>query len=184
MIFQESKIVDCYFIRGEPFVDHRGTFSRKFCEEEYPSKDKIHWVQENLSTNHKAGTLRGMHMQRDPYGEIKLVSCTRGRIFDVVVDMRRDSKSFGQWDGFELCEREVTSVLVSKGCAHGYLTLTDDTEVRYLVDNFYKPGAEVSLVWNDPKVGIVWPHSVDIVSDKDDNASSFDEYLESIKLGQ
>ena len=171
-----TSIEGCFLITGEPFVDQRGTFSRKFCMKEFDPDFEFFWVQENVSTNILRGTLRGMHMQSEPNGEIKLVSCTKGTIYDVVIDLRADSSTFGDWEGFELSEGQIKSVFVPAGCGHGYLTLTDDTEVRYLVSEYYVPGAEVGIKWDDPDVGVQWPIDVEIVSDKDSNNQSLMNY--------
>tara|TARA_B100001939_G_scaffold225306_1_gene194012 strand:- start:124 stop:663 length:540 start_codon:yes stop_codon:yes gene_type:complete len=171
-----TSIEGCYLIKSDAHVDHRGTFSRKFCMREFGHDTEFSWVQENVSTNLKKGTLRGMHMQAAPYGEIKLVSCTKGVIYDVVIDLRENSSTFGKWEGFELSEGEIKSVFVPIGCGHGYLTLTDETEVRYLVSEYYVPESEVGIMWDDPSIGVVWPIDVEIVSDKDQANQSFMDY--------
>lgn len=115
------------------------------------------WVQENQSRNERRNILRGLHFQFPPYAETKLVRCVRGRIFDVFVDLRAGSPTFGQWEGLELSEEEPSMVLIPKGFAHGYLTLSEVSEVLYKVDQVYHPEAEGGLLWSDPGLAIDWP---------------------------
>ena len=124
-------------------------------------------MQCNSSFSHARGTLRGLHYQTAPYGEAKLIACTRGSVLDVIVDLRRDSPTYLKAFATELTERNRLMVYVPEGCAHGYLTLADDSEVVYPVTEFYHPEAEAGLRWNDPVVSIAWPESPRVISPKD-----------------
>jgi dTDP-4-dehydrorhamnose 3,5-epimerase len=158
MIFTKTKLADAYLIDVEPHEDERGFFARAWCEQEFAEhglETKV--VQCNVSYNRLRGTLRGMHFQAPPHEEVKLVRCTRGAIYDVIVDLRPDSPTFKQWLGVELTADNRRVLYVPKGFAHGYQTLTDDSEVFYQVSEFYTPSAEGGVRWNDPAFGIEWP---------------------------
>lgn len=175
MKYRQMKIPGLWLLEPEPFEDHRGFFARVFCQSELAERGiDFTPVQANLSGNHLAGTLRGLHFQRGAGAEDKLVRAVSGRIFDVAVDLRADSPTFGQWDAAELSAENRLSLLVPKGCAHGYLTLTDNAEALYLVSTPYQPGAEGGLRWNDPALAINWPAEPRIVSDKDSAWPDFD----------
>jgi len=169
MIIEKTKINGVYIVKREPFCDERGSFSRIFCKNELESAGLDgNIAQANLSTNFKKGTLRGLHSQKSDFAEDKLVMCMRGSIFDVCVDVRKDSPTYLQWVGETLSEDNGVSLYVPKGCAHGYLTLMDDTQVIYLVSQFYTPQAEVGYRYDDPKFGIEWPlQSPYTISEKD-----------------
>jgi dTDP-4-dehydrorhamnose 3,5-epimerase len=161
-------------INGVMIVDHdrhgdeRGFFARTFCAREFEAAGLRSTVaQANLAFNRQAGTLRGLHFQRPPAAEAKLVRCTRGRVFDVAVDIRPDSPSYLAHVGVVLDPEARRALYVPEGCAHGYLTLADDTEVSYLVSEFYTPEAEGGLRWDDPRLAIDWPAPVHVVSAKD-----------------
>ena len=124
-------------------------------------------VQANTSFNHKAGTLRGMHYQASPCQETKLVRCTRGALYDVIVDLRPDSPTYRRWSGVELTADNDRMLYVPVDFAHGFITLEDNTEVNYLVSEAYAPGAERGLRWDDPGLGIEWPRPVAVISEKD-----------------
>ena len=138
--------------------DHRGFFSETYSQRTLAEAgfDKP-FVQDNHSLSGKRGILRGLHFQRAPHAQDKLVRVTRGAVFDVAVDIRKDSPSFGQWVGVELSEENWRQVLVPAGFAHGFLTLTDTAEVLYKVTSDYAPDSEGGLAWDDPEVGIEWP---------------------------
>jgi dTDP-4-dehydrorhamnose 3,5-epimerase len=168
MRFIETRLSGSYIIDIEPRVDERGFFSRTYCEREFTEHGlKARIVQANLSFNHVAGTLRGMHMQLAPAAEAKLVRCTRGAIYDAIVDMRADSPSYLQHVGVELSAENRRALYVPPGFAHGYLTLADDTEVEYQVSEFYTPGAERGFRYDDPMLKINWPRTVTRISEKD-----------------
>jgi dTDP-4-dehydrorhamnose 3,5-epimerase len=157
-----------YLIQLEPRIDPRGTFARAFCAREFAAQGlKESFVQANLSTNLKAGTVRGLHFQHAPHGETKLVQCAKGSIYDVVVDIREESPTYLQWAGVELSDSNGMMIYVPAGFAHGYQTLSDAANVVYLVSEFYAPEAEGGLRYNDPKLAIKWPLAVSAISEKD-----------------
>jgi dTDP-4-dehydrorhamnose 3,5-epimerase len=158
-----------YTISIRRIGDDRGFFARIWDEAIFAEQGiPIRNIQTNLSYNRRRGTIRGLHWQVEPYAESKLVRCTRGAVFDVAVDLRRDSPTFGRWQGVTLTAEERNLVFVPAGCAHGYQALEDDAEVSYQVSHEYVPGSEQGIRWNDPALGIEWPITDDvIVSDKD-----------------
>lgn len=168
MIFTETKIKGAYVIELERIEDDRGFFARTFCEKEIGDQGlKSKMVQCSVSFNRKAGTLRGLHYQIAPHEEAKLVRCTRGAIYDVVVDLRRNSPTFKQWLGVELTEENRWALYVPEGCAHGFQTLKDNTEVLYYMSEFYHPECARGLRWNEPALGIEWPSDTVIISKRD-----------------
>jgi len=157
-----------YLIEPEPMSDARGFFARSFCEREFAAHGlATRPVQCNISYNTKRGTLRGMHFQRAPHGEAKLIRCTAGSIYDVIIDLRRDSPTFRQWAGFELTAQNRCALYIPDGFAHGFQTLTDDAEVFYQMFNFFEPGSAGGVRWDDPAFGIAWPLGAPVISDKD-----------------
>jgi len=170
MLFKETHLKGAFVIDLERREDSRGFFARMFCANEFEQHGlKPTIVQGNLSFNHKAGTMRGMHMQLPPAPETKLVRCTRGRIYDVIVDLRPESPTYLQHFGIELTDDNRTALYVPEMFAHGYQALTDGAEVTYLVGEFYTPGTEKGYRYNDPAFGIQWPIPVNVISDKDAN---------------
>jgi dTDP-4-dehydrorhamnose 3,5-epimerase len=168
MRFLPTTLADAVLIEPERRGDSRGWFARIFCEEEFAAAGLVtRFVQQNASANPKAGTLRGMHYQHAPHAEVKVVRCTRGAIFDAIIDLRPGSASYRRWEGFELTAENGRMLYVPEGFAHGYLTLEGDSEVSYLVSYPYTPGAEGGLRHDDPAFGIAWPHAVTAISDKD-----------------
>jgi dTDP-4-dehydrorhamnose 3,5-epimerase len=168
MKFTETKLPGAFIIELEERVDSRGFFARTFCANEFIAHGlKPAVVQCNLSFNHKQGTMRGMHMQIAPATEAKLVRCTRGAVYDVIVDMRPESPTYLQHIGLELTADNRKALFVPEMFAHGYLTLVDEAEVFYQVSEFYTPGTERGLRYNDPALGIEWPIAVEVISDKD-----------------
>lgn len=168
MIFSKTALPGAFLIDLKPIGDDRGFFSRTFCAREFESHGlKTKFVQGNFSYAASAGTVRGLHYQADPAPEAKLMRCTKGAIFDVIVDMRESSPTRGQWFGAELTPENRTAMYVPEYFAHGFLSLTDDTEVHYLVSGFYTPEAERGVRFDDPAVGIKWPVAPRLVSDKD-----------------
>jgi dTDP-4-dehydrorhamnose 3,5-epimerase len=138
--------------------DSRGFFARAWCQNEFEEHSlKPQWVQANLAYSKQKGTLRGMHYQAAPYGEDKLMRCIRGAVYDVILDLRTESPTFKHWFGTELTAANRRALYVPRGFAHGYLTLVDDSEVFYPVSQFYTPGAERGVRWNDPAFAIDWP---------------------------
>jgi dTDP-4-dehydrorhamnose 3,5-epimerase len=174
MIFNETKIKGAYVIDIKPIEDERGFFARGFCRKEFADHGMdIDILQTNISYNKYKGTLRGMHLQLAPYGEKKLVRCTRGAIYDVIVDLRSDSETFKQWLGLELTAKNYRMLLVPEGCAHGYLTLEDDTDTTYQVTQYYTGSHETGVRWNDPAFNIEWPVEPKIISERDRNHADF-----------
>jgi dTDP-4-dehydrorhamnose 3,5-epimerase len=166
--FTPTPLVGAYLIGLDPRVDQRGMFARAFCAQEFAAQGlETTFVQANVSTNKKSGTVRGMHFQRAAHAEVKLVRCTRGTIFDVIVDMREGSQTRLRWFGAELSEDNGLMIYVPKGFAHGYQTLTDDAAVFYMVSSLYVPEFEGGLRHDDPKLSIEWPRAVADLSDKD-----------------
>lgn len=169
MIFNRTPIADAYLVEIEKFRDERGFFGRAFSADEFRDHGIPFAVaQANLAYSRKKGTLRGLHYQAAPYEEAKLVHCVRGAIYDVIVDLREKSESYGLWYGTELTENAHRLLHVPKGIAHGYLALENDTEVLYLVSEYYTPIAESGIRWNDPVFNIQWPLTDHlIISEKD-----------------
>lgn len=168
MIFTPAAIAGAFELGLEKRGDDRGFFARTYCAEEFKAHGLVaHYVQMNTNFTAKRGAVKGLHWQVEPHGEAKLVRCIAGRVFDVMVDMRKDSPTYLRWQGFELDARDPRLVYVPPGCAHGFLSLSDDAEITYLVGHAYVPAAERGLRYNDPAIGIVWPIPVETVSAKD-----------------
>jgi dTDP-4-dehydrorhamnose 3,5-epimerase len=175
VIFNPTPIDGAYVIELEPFADDRGFFARSFCAREFAEHGLEPAVAQcNVSFNHRAGTLRGLHYQLPPAAETKLVRCTGGAIHDVIVDLRPESKSYLQHYGVELSASNRRSLYVPGRVAHGYQTLVDATEVSYQVGEFYTPGAERGLRYDDPAFAIGWPLAVTLMSEKDRAWPRFD----------
>jgi dTDP-4-dehydrorhamnose 3,5-epimerase len=168
MIFTETPLKGAFVIDLEPRGDERGFFARAFCMNEFAEHGLANRVaQANLSHNPRRGTLRGMHYQVPPHAEVKLVRCTRGAIWDAIIDLRKDSPTYLQWFGVELSADNRRTFYVPQGFAHGYQSLTDDSEVFYMVTEFYAPGSEHGIRWNDPRFAIPWPVPDPVLSPKD-----------------
>jgi dTDP-4-dehydrorhamnose 3,5-epimerase len=169
VIFEETRLSGAFLVDLERREDSRGFFARAWCANEFADHGlTTEVVQANVSFNPRQGTLRGMHFQRAPHAETKLVRCTRGAIYDVVVDLRRDSGTYKEWVGVELSADNRRALFVPEGFAHGYQTLVPDAEVFYQVSEYYTPGAEGGVRWDDPAFGIEWPDPDDaFLSDKD-----------------
>ena len=168
MKFLETGLADAFVIDLDLASDERGFFARSFCEKEFEARGLAsRFVQCNVSFNHKAGTIRGMHWQDGPNAEAKLVRCTSGAIFDVIVDLRRDSKTRKQVFGTELNSKNRRMLFIPAGFAHGFQSLCDDSEVFYQMSEFYAPEAAHGFRWNDPEVGIRWPRELSVISHHD-----------------
>ena len=168
MTFLPTPLAGAYLVELEQRVDERGFFARSFCQEEFEAKGlNPRIAQTNVSFNKRRGTLRGMHYQAAPYAEAKLVRCTQGAIWDVIVDLRPDSPSFKRWHGVELSAANRRALYVPEGFAQGFQTLADDSEVHYLMSQFYRPEAARGLRWDDPAFGIAWPIADPQLSDRD-----------------
>lgn len=168
MKFTGTKIPGVTLVEAEPIADKRGFFARGYCVGEFAAAGlALNVVQINLSHNNRKGTLRGMHYQAEPKPEPKLVSCTRGAVFDVAVDLRPNSPTFRNWIGVELTDSNGTSLFIPPGCAHGFLTLTAKTRVNYLMGEFYEAQLARGVRWDDPAFGVDWPAKPTVVSDRD-----------------
>jgi dTDP-4-dehydrorhamnose 3,5-epimerase len=168
MIFTETELPGAFIIDVDRMADERGFFARSWCEDEFAAHGILMPpLQANVSSNPTKGTLRGMHFQLAPYEETKLVRCTRGAIYDVIVDLREESPTYGQWLGVELTADSFRMLFVPARFAHGFLTLRDNTDVSYQVSAKYAPGHERGLRWNDPSIGIQWPTAPVLISEKD-----------------
>jgi len=169
MIFEETKLAGALLVDIERREDERGFFARTWCADEFADHGLVNtFVQANVSWNAAKGTLRGMHFQHPPHAETKLVRCTRGAIYDVIVDLRGDSETFKQWLGVELTADNRRALFVPEGFAHGYQTLLPASEVIYQVSAAYAPAAEGGVRWDDPAFAIQWPERGDaLLSDKD-----------------
>jgi len=172
MIFTETKLKGAFVIELEKLEDPRGFFARAFCQKEFKEHGlNPNIVQSNVSLNFKKGTMRGMHFQAAPYQEVKMIRCTRGAIFDVIIDLRKNSPTYKRWVSIELTEDNYKMLYIPEDFAHGYLTLKDKSEVIYFVTQFYQPNSEAGVRYNDPAFGIQWPAKVDprMMTDKDKN---------------
>lgn len=168
MRFLETDLHGAWLIDLEPLCDDRGFFSRTFCAKEFTTRGlETNFVQHSLSYSAARGTLRGMHFQAPPHGEVKVVECARGAIWDVIIDIRPQSPTFGHWRSFELTAENRRHLYIPAGFAHGFETLCHDTEVRYLISAFYEPSAASGLRYDDPAFAIPWPLPVAAISDKD-----------------
>ena len=168
MIFQKTNLSGVFEIQLEPLRDERGFFARTWCREEFRSHGLDHkLVQCSISFNVRKGTLRGLHYQVSPHQETKLVRCTRGAIFDVVVDLRPQSPTFRGWTAVVLTSEKRNMVFVPHGCAHGFLTLEDESEVFYQMSEFYDAVSSRGVRWDDPAFQIAWPSRVEVISDRD-----------------
>ena len=176
MIFNPTKLEGAYVVELERRGDERGFFARTYCEREFAEHGlSTRMVQTNASLSRDRGTLRGMHYQVPPHGEDKLVRCTHGSIYDVIVDIREGSPTFGDWIGAELTDENYRMLYVPKGFAHGFITLEADVQVSYQVSGFYEPTAERGARYDDPAFGIDWPIEPTVVSEKDQSWPRFSE---------
>lgn len=167
--FKELPLKGAYIIEPDPSLDERGFFARIFCEDEFKKAGLPHrYVQASFSYNKKKNTLRGMHYQNPPHEEDKLVTCVRGAIFDVIIDVRKNSPTYLKWHGEILSGDNYKSLFIPKGFAHGFLSLEDDSLLHYNISEFYKPGSASGIRYDDPKIGIQWPKATNyIISEKD-----------------
>ncbi len=168
MKLTELRLKGLFLVEMSPHRDERGFFARSWCVREFAEAGlNSNLVQCNVSFNTQRGILRGMHFQKKPHEECKLVRCTRGRIFDVAVDIRSDSPTFGQWHGLELSADNHQALYIPGGFAHGFQTLEDNSEVFYQMGEFYHPECQGGLLWNDENVGIQWPLPDPLLSPRD-----------------
>jgi dTDP-4-dehydrorhamnose 3,5-epimerase len=166
--FQSTKLAGVVLVNLEPHMDDRGFFARSWCQKEFEHNGlNPRLVQCNVSFNKRRGTLRGIHYQATPFEEAKLVRCTGGALYDVVVDLRSASPTYKKWVGVELTAVNRRMIYVPEGCGHGFLTLADETEVFYQMSEFYNSETARGVRWNDPAFQIHWPSDVTVISDRD-----------------
>ena len=174
MIFTETKLKGAFIVDIEPAQDERGFFARTWCQREFQSHGlNPNLAQCSISFNHKRGTLRGMHYQTAPRREAKLVRCSAGAIYDVIIDLRPDSPTVHQWISVELAAKTRRMLYVPEDFAHGFQTLEDHTEVAYQISEFYDPESAGAIRWNDPFFGVRWPHADRIISARDSAYADF-----------
>ena len=174
MTFKETKLQGSFIIESEISIDERGAFSRTFCRRDFENHGLNGNISQcSISLNKKKNTLRGMHYQKYPHAEAKLVRCSRGLIYDVIVDLRCDSSTFKQWVSTEMSAENRKMVYVPEGFAHGFQTLTDNAEVVYQMSQFYSPSHADGFRWNDPSFRIEWPSENLVISLKDQNYTDF-----------
>jgi dTDP-4-dehydrorhamnose 3,5-epimerase len=168
MNFCKTKLPGVLELHLQPKNDERGFFARSWCRKEFEDHGlNAKLVQCNVSFNSRKGTLRGMHYQADPYAETKIVRCTHGAIYDVVVDLRPQSPTFKDWIGVTLTAANRYMLYIPEGCAHGFLTLDDNTEVFYQMSEFHNPDSARGVRWNDPAFQVIWPGTVEVISERD-----------------
>jgi dTDP-4-dehydrorhamnose 3,5-epimerase len=178
MLFRETGISDLFLVELEPARDHRGFFARAFCAREFRERGiNVEIMQANMSYSHRRGTLRGLHYQVEPFTGATMVRCIAGEIFDVIIDLRTESATYGRWMSFTLNAENGRMLCIPPGFAHGYLTMTDGATVFYLTSETYMPSHERGIRWNDPLFAIDWPLSTEdglpILSDKDSRHGDF-----------
>lgn len=170
MIFKKTPLPGAYVIEPERINDHRGFFARVWCKKELQQHGlKSELSQSNVGFSHRKGTVRGLHFQKSPFAESKIVRCTRGSIFDVIVDLRPESPSFRCWFGVQLSDENRNMIYVPEGMATGYMTLEDNTEINYHTSEFFNPAAASGVRFNDPAFGIQWPLDATVISEQDRN---------------
>lgn len=168
MKIQEAGIPGVFLIESERRSDERGYLVRTYCEDTFRGHElNLSWVQTSITSSPINGTLRGMHYQKAPFGEIKLIRCITGSIWDCLVDLRQGSRTFGKWEAFELSEETARSLYVPLGIAHGFLTMTPDVRMHYAMSRAYSSEHASGIRWNDPAVGIAWPNDPVILSERD-----------------
>jgi len=174
MNFIRQKFSGVYLIEPEPHEDERGMLRRNFCQQEFMENNlMVDIKQTNISENRKNYTLRGFHFQLPPHGENKIISCIKGSVYDIVVDLREDSETYLKWQSFELSEENRLSIYVPIGCANAYLTMQDNTWILYYHSEYYSSGDEGSIRYNDPLFKFQWPSEPNVISDKDLNISDY-----------
>ncbi|MDZ4795735.1 MAG: dTDP-4-dehydrorhamnose 3,5-epimerase [Bacteroidota bacterium] len=181
MIFTPTSLAGSYTIDLEPRSDERGWFARYYCKDEFQKIGHTkEWVQMNHSVTHKKASIRGMHFQVHPYKEIKLLRCTAGSVYDVIIDLRKGSATFLQWTGVELSAANKKMLYIPEGFAHGFQCLEDDCELIYHHSEFYQPAAESGIRYNDPLINIKWPLPLTVISPRDAQHAYLDEQFKGI----
>jgi dTDP-4-dehydrorhamnose 3,5-epimerase len=174
MRFVQTEILGAFVVAPEPIFDDRGLFARIWCEREFAEHGIAMTIRQcSVSVNRRRGTMRGLHFQETPHAETRVVRCTSGAIYDVIVDLRSESPSFRRWIGVELTQENRTMVYVPEGCAHGFLTLVDNVEVFYQMSAFYSAPHAQGVRWNDPAFAIAWPSEIVVISERDRNFPDF-----------
>mgnify|MGYP001431420888 CR=1 FL=1 len=186
MKFTSTNLDGVFVVEPKVFGDHRGWFMETYNEANFLEVGlNIRFVQDNHSFSASKGTLRGLHYQINPGAQSKLVRCTKGVIYDVAVDIRKGSPTYGKWFGIELSAENTKQLFIPKGFAHGFMTLTENVEVQYKVDEFYAPECDRSIRWDDPTINIEWPLKITpILSDKDKNAPFLEEAENNFVFGE
>lgn len=170
------RLKDVYLLEPEPIADERGFFARTFCRNEFEKHClNPHFEQCSISFNLKAGTVRGMHFQKAPHEEVKLVRCTQGKIYDVIIDLRKDSKTYKQWEAVALSAENRHMLYIPEGFAHGFQTLEDGTEVFYQISSPYVTGSSSGVRWNDPAFRVSWPLDPSVISIKDQQYEDYEK---------
>jgi dTDP-4-dehydrorhamnose 3,5-epimerase len=183
MRFRKTKIAGLYLIDLTPFEDQRGSFSRIFCKKEFSAAGLVtEFVQTNHSITRQGGSIRGLHYQRSPHMEVKLITCLSGAVWDVVVDLREKSPTYLQHLGVQLSEANRLMIYIPQGCAHGFQTMKDHSSLIYQHSAYYHPESENGLKYNDPALGIQWPMDVTNISLKDENYPLIDDKFERIAV--
>ena len=177
MEFQKTSLQDAFLIKPKVFDDERGFFMESYTKKALQEAGiEADFVLDCHSMSVTKGVLRGLHFQKPPHTQAKLVRVTKGTVYDVIVDLRKDSPTFGKWEGFELSALNRWQLFVPRGFAHGFCTTEDYTEFQYKCDNFYAPESEDGVIWNDPDLKIFWPVENPILSDKDKKLPSFKDF--------
>lgn len=178
MEFIKTELKDAWLIQPRVFRDLRGFFLESYSKRKFLEAGiAADFVQDNHSLSVKMGVLRGLHFQKPPHTQAKLVRVTKGKVYDVIVDLRKESETYGAWQGFELSAENFRMLFVPRGFAHGFLTLEDNTEFEYKCDNFYESNAESGIIWNDPDLNIDWPIYNPVLSEKDAQLPSWAEFV-------
>lgn len=178
MEIEKTSLEGAYLITLKVFDDERGFFAETYSQKKFKEMGiDADFVQDNHSMSVTKGVLRGLHYQNPPNAQAKLVRVTKGAVYDVIVDLRKESPTFGKWEGFELTDNNHRMLFVPRGFAHGFCTLEDYTEFQYKCDNYYAPESEGSIIWNDEDLKIFWPIVDPILSAKDANAQKFSDFV-------
>jgi dTDP-4-dehydrorhamnose 3,5-epimerase len=181
--FKDTNLKGLRVILRQPIVDVRGSFQRVFCEKEFSEERPIVPINQiNLSYTKGVGTIRGFHFQYPPYSETKIITCLKGRVFDVAVDLRTNSKTFLKWFGIELSAENYKSLIIPEGFAHGFQSLTNDCELLYIHTNYYNADAEGGIHFQDPKISVKWPLPFVNISKRDQSHPLLDSTFKGIKL--
>lgn len=174
----ETKLKDIYILEPAVYGDNRGWFMESWSKRTMEDAGLYYdFIQDNHSYSSVKGTIRGLHFQNGEFAQAKLVRCVKGKVLDVVVDIRKGSPTYKEWFSVELSAENKRQLLIPRGFAHGFVTITDEVEFVYRADNFYNKESEGAIRWNDPEIGIVWGIDDPIVSEKDSNAPFFDDKL-------